>query len=158
MPKGVIKQEVLSKAHHTIYYIHSSETNIYQDLKIHFSSMGHGMERDIKNFVSKYLVCQQVKAKHQKAPRLFQLYPYLSKNERRLPQILFMTLLCSPKDNNSIQVTIYQLTKVAHLLSLCVGQPTEALAKKFMPEMMRLHSFLKYCVKPRYTIQVSFLK
>ncbi|KAG8485863.1 hypothetical protein CXB51_019210 [Gossypium anomalum] len=53
---------ILNEAHHSRMSIHPSSTKMYNDLKCQF--WWSGMKRDISDFVSKCLVCQQVKAEH----------------------------------------------------------------------------------------------
>ena len=45
----------------------------------------------------------------------------------------------SPRGNNAIWVIVDLLTKSAHFLPFRVGQSTEALAEKYMQEVVRLH-------------------
>ena len=56
---------------HKSCYIHSGVAKIYHDLKHQY--WWSGMKKDIANYVSQCLVCQQVKAEHQKPVRL--LFP-----------------------------------------------------------------------------------
>lgn len=46
----------------------------------------------------------------------------------------------SPRGNNAIWVIVDRLTKVIYFIPSRVGQSTEPLAKKYMYEVMRLHS------------------
>jgi len=70
VPKGEVRQEVLAEAHSSIYSVHPRGTKMYQDLKQQF--WWHGMKREIARYVKKYLVCQQVKAEHQRTVGLLQ--------------------------------------------------------------------------------------
>jgi len=70
VPKGDMRQALLTETHNSSYSIHPGGTKMYQDLKQHF--WWHGMIREIARFVSKYLVCQQVKAEHQRTAGLLQ--------------------------------------------------------------------------------------
>jgi len=70
VPKGDVRQEVLSEAHNSAYSIHPAGSKMYQDLKQRF--WWHGMKREIARYVAKCLVCQQVKAKHQRMAGLLQ--------------------------------------------------------------------------------------
>ncbi|KAA3480491.1 integrase [Gossypium australe] len=56
--------KILHEAHNSCMSIHPGSVKMYNDLKkIYWWS---GMKRDISEFVSKCLICQQVKAEHQK--------------------------------------------------------------------------------------------
>ncbi|KAK5842363.1 hypothetical protein PVK06_004708 [Gossypium arboreum] len=64
VPKGdEIIQKILHEAHNSCMSIHPGSVKMYNDLKkLYWWS---GMKRDISEFVSKCLICQQVKAEHQ---------------------------------------------------------------------------------------------
>jgi len=64
VPKGDVRQEVLSESHNSAYSIHPRGTKMYQDLKQRF--WWHRMKREIARYIAKCLVCQQVKAEHQR--------------------------------------------------------------------------------------------
>jgi len=73
VPKGDVRQELLTEADNSRYNVHPDGINMYQDLKQHF--WWHGMKRDIARFISKCLVCQQVKVEHQMTAGLLQSLP-----------------------------------------------------------------------------------
>ena len=56
-------QKILHEAHNGCLSVHPSSMKMYNDLKQHY--WWSGMKRDISEFVSKCLICQQVKAEHQ---------------------------------------------------------------------------------------------
>ena len=58
-----VREHVLAEAHRSRISIHPSNTKMYQDLKRSF--WWSGMKRDVAEFVSRCLVCQQVKAEQQ---------------------------------------------------------------------------------------------
>ena len=53
---------ILHEAYSSQLLVHPDSTKMYNDLKQHY--WWQGMKRDISDFISKCLVCQQVKAKH----------------------------------------------------------------------------------------------
>nr|GFC67248.1 retrotransposon protein, putative, Ty3-gypsy subclass [Tanacetum cinerariifolium] len=59
-----------SEAHSSPFSVHPGSTKMYQDLKQYF--WWSGMKRDVATFVSKCLICQQVKIEHQRASGLLQ--------------------------------------------------------------------------------------
>ena len=65
-----IKNEILTEAHNLPFSIHPGGTKMYQDLKQHFR--WRSMKKDIAEYVSKCLVCQQVKDPRQKTAGLLQ--------------------------------------------------------------------------------------
>ena len=58
-----LKKSILEKAHSGSYAMHLCSTKIYQDLKT--SYWWSRMKRDVSEFVTKFMVCQKVKAEHQ---------------------------------------------------------------------------------------------
>ncbi|XP_038896264.1 uncharacterized protein LOC120084541 [Benincasa hispida] len=63
-----MKNELLSEAHSSLFSIHLDSTKMYQDLKCYY--WWNDMKREIAEFVSKCLVCQQVKAPRRKSASL----------------------------------------------------------------------------------------
>ncbi|KAG8483059.1 hypothetical protein CXB51_021943 [Gossypium anomalum] len=78
-------QMILNEAHSSRLYVHLGSTKMYNDLKQLY--WWHGMKRDILEFVSKCLICQQVKAEHQVPSGLLQLImiPELTKSAHVAP-------------------------------------------------------------------------
>ena len=65
-----IKEEVLKEAHCSKFTVHPRGTKMYHDLKRKYC--WNNMKREIAQYVSKCLTCQQVKAEHQKPSGLLQ--------------------------------------------------------------------------------------
>ena len=65
-----LREAILEEAHSSKYSIHPGSVKLYQDLRLLF--WWEGMKKDVGNFVSRCLVCQQVKAEHQKPLGLLQ--------------------------------------------------------------------------------------
>ncbi|KAK5825922.1 hypothetical protein PVK06_020805 [Gossypium arboreum] len=63
-------QKILHEAHSGCLSIHPGSTKMYNDLKKMY--WWNGIKRDISEFVSKCLICQQVKAEHQVPSGLLQ--------------------------------------------------------------------------------------
>ena len=66
-------QLILSEAHESRYSIHLGTAKMYRDLRQHY--WWSGMRRDIADFVSRCLCCQQVKAEHLRPGGEFQGLP-----------------------------------------------------------------------------------
>ncbi|KAL4038302.1 hypothetical protein IC575_001916 [Cucumis melo] len=67
---SAIKTELLSEAHSSPFSMHPGSTKMYQDLKRVY--WWRNMKREVAEFVSRCLVCQQVKAPRQKPAGLLQ--------------------------------------------------------------------------------------
>ena len=70
---GDVRREIMEEAHSSAYAMHPRSTKMYRTLKEHY--WWKGMKRDIAEFVSRCLTCQQVKAEHQKHAGLLQSLP-----------------------------------------------------------------------------------
>ena len=68
-----LKAEILREAHESSYSMHPGSTKMYRDLKGRF--LWRNMKGDIAAFVSRCLVCQQVKIKHQRPVGTLQTLP-----------------------------------------------------------------------------------
>ncbi|XP_075077197.1 uncharacterized protein LOC142163939 [Nicotiana tabacum] len=58
-----LRHAILKESHNIKYTIHPGSTKMYHDLKQFYR--WEGMKKDVSNFVSSCLTCQQVKAEHQ---------------------------------------------------------------------------------------------
>ena len=68
-----LRKEIMEEAHFSTYSIHLGSTKIYHDLKDIY--WWNRMKRDITEFVSKCLTCQQMKLEHQRPLELLQQLP-----------------------------------------------------------------------------------
>ena len=59
-----LRKETLKEAQSSAYSVHPGSTKMYQDLKQHF--WWTGLKRDVAEYVSKCLTCQQVRVEHQR--------------------------------------------------------------------------------------------
>ncbi|KAA3466339.1 DNA/RNA polymerases superfamily protein [Gossypium australe] len=91
-----------------------------------------GMKRDISEFVSKYLICQQVKAKHQ--PVMIPEWKW-----DRVTMDFVSGLPLSPKKKDAICVVVDRLTKYAHFIRIRTDYSLDRLAKLYISEIVRLH-------------------
>ena len=67
---GELKKEIMEEAHSSAYAMHPGSTKMYHTLREHY--WWRGMKKDVAEFVSRCLICQQVKAKHQRLTGLLQ--------------------------------------------------------------------------------------
>ena len=58
-----LRREILDEAHNSPYAMHPGTTKMYKTLRQHY--WWPRMKKDVAEFVSKCLTCQQVKAEHQ---------------------------------------------------------------------------------------------
>nr|GEW01749.1 hypothetical protein [Tanacetum cinerariifolium] len=67
---ATLREALLTEAHSSPFSVHPGSTKMYHDLKQHF--WWCGIKRDVATFVSRCLICQQVKIEHQWASGLLQ--------------------------------------------------------------------------------------
>ncbi|EOY14055.1 Retrotransposon protein, putative [Theobroma cacao] len=74
VPKGnQLRQAIMEEAHSSAYALHPESTKMYRTIRENY--WWPGMKRDIAEFVAKCLVCQQVKAEHQRPVGTLQSLP-----------------------------------------------------------------------------------
>ena len=64
VPSGEVRKQLLVEAHRSPYSVHPGGTKMYKDLKGNF--WWPGMKKEVAAFVSRCLVCQQVKTERQR--------------------------------------------------------------------------------------------
>ena len=107
------------------------------------------MKRDVVDYVSKCLICQQVKADHQLPGGL--LKPL------GIPEWKWECVACdfvtglprSFRKNDSIWVVVDRLTKSVHLIPLKVNRTAEQLAQLYMDNIVRYHGIPKEIISDR---------
>ncbi|KAG8503209.1 hypothetical protein CXB51_001194 [Gossypium anomalum] len=106
---------ILNEAHSSRMSIHPGSTKMYNDLRRQF--WWHGMKRDISDFVSKCLICQQVKAEHQ-VPSGLLLQPIMIPEWKwdRVTMDFVSGLPLSSSKKDAIWVVVDRLTKSAHFI------------------------------------------
>ncbi len=107
-------QIILNEAHNSRFSVHPGSTKMYNDLKQHY--WWHGMKRDISDFVSKCLICQQVKAEHRVPSRLLQLIMIPEWKWDRVTMDFVSGLSLTPGKKDAIWVVVDRLTKSAHFV------------------------------------------
>nr|GFB95815.1 retrotransposon protein, putative, Ty3-gypsy subclass [Tanacetum cinerariifolium] len=111
-----LREALLTEAHSSPFSIYPGSIKMYHDLKQHF--WWSGMKRDVATFVSKCLICQQVKIEHQRASGLLQQLdiPVWKWDEISLD---FVTgLPQTQRRHDAIWVVVDRLIKSAHFLPI----------------------------------------
>ena len=70
---GELKKEIMEEAHSFAYARHPGSTKMYHTLREHY--WWRGMKKDVAEFVSRCLICHQVKAEHQRPAGFLQSLP-----------------------------------------------------------------------------------
>ena len=107
---------IMEEAYCSKFSIHPGMTKMYQDLKCTYWWMV--MKRDVANFVSKCLTCQQVKADHQLLGGLLKPLEVPKWKWECVTCDFVLGLPKSLKKNDSIRVVVDRLTKSAYFILL----------------------------------------
>ena len=97
------------------------------------------MKRDIAEFVSRHLTCQQIKAKHQRPGGLLQPLPIPEWKWEHITMDFVVGLPKSLQGYDFVWVIIDRVTKLAHFLRVKVNYPLNKLAQLYIQEIVRLH-------------------
>ena len=97
------------------------------------------MKRDIGDFASHCLACQQVKAEHQRPAGLLQQIEIPAWKWERITMDFMTGLPCSSRDFDSIWVIVDRMTKLAHFLLVKTTYSASCYAKLYVNEIVRLH-------------------
>ncbi|KAL4030754.1 hypothetical protein IC575_009005 [Cucumis melo] len=134
---SAIKTELLSEAHSSPFSMHPGNTKMYQDLKRVY--WWRNMKREVAEFVSRCLVCQQVKEPRQKPAGLLQP---LSIPEWKWESVSMDFITGLPRTLRGftvIWVVMDRLTKSAHFVPGKSTYTASKWAQLYMSEIVRLH-------------------
>ncbi|TYK18897.1 pol protein [Cucumis melo var. makuwa] len=134
---NAVKTELLTEAHNSPFSMHPGSKKMYQDLKRVY--WWRNIKREVAEFVSKCLVCQQVKAPRQKPAGLLQPLSLLEWKWENVSMDFITGLPRTLRDFTMIWVVVDKLTKSAHFI---IGKSTYTANKwtqLYMFEIVRLH-------------------
>ncbi|TYK14153.1 pol protein [Cucumis melo var. makuwa] len=112
---SAVKTELLSEAHSSPFSMHPGSTKMYQDLKRVY--WWRNMKREVAEFVSRCLVCQQVKAPRQKPAGLLQPLSIPEWKWENVSMDFITGLPRTLRGFTVIWVVVDRLTKSAHFVS-----------------------------------------
>ncbi|KAA0051967.1 pol protein [Cucumis melo var. makuwa] len=134
---SAVKTELLSEAHSSPFSMHPGSTKMYQDLKRVY--WWRNMKREVAEFVSKCLVCQQVKAPRQKPAGLLQPLSVLEWKWENVSMDFIIGLPRNLRGFTVIWVVVDRLTKSAHFVPGKSTYTASKWAQLYMSEIVRLH-------------------
>ena len=147
-----VMEELLQEAHRSRFAIHPGGTRMYRDLRR--SYWWNGMKKDIADFVARCLVCQQVKAEHQRPAGLLQRIPIPEWKWEHITMDFVVGLPRTRRGHDAIWVIVDRLTKSAHFLAIRKTDSLDRLAELYCREIIRLHGVLLSIISdrdPRFT-------
>nr|XP_009773227.1 PREDICTED: uncharacterized protein LOC104223475 [Nicotiana sylvestris] len=125
---------------------------MYRTVKEHY--WWSGMKRDIAEFISKCLVCQQIKVEHQVPAGLLQPLSIPEWKWERITMDFVSRLPRTQINHDAIWVIVDKLTKGAHFLAIRMDYSLERLAELYINEIVKLHGIPVFIVSdrdPRFT-------
>nr|GEX64639.1 putative nucleotidyltransferase, ribonuclease H [Tanacetum cinerariifolium] len=108
-----------------------------------------GMKRDVATFVSRCLICQQVKIEHQRASGLLQPLDIPVWKWDKISMDFVTGFPRTQRRYDAIWVVVDRLTKSAHFLPIRKDYSVSRLAEIFQQEIVRLHGTLSAIVLDR---------
>ncbi|KAA3483733.1 integrase [Gossypium australe] len=114
------------------------------------------MKRDILEFVSRCLLCQQVKAEHQVPSGLLQPVMIPEWKWDRVTMDFVSGLHLSLKKKDVIWVVVDRLTKSAHFIPVRTDYSLDKLVELYISEIVRLHGVPVSIISdkdPRFTLR-----
>ncbi|CAN6476382.1 unnamed protein product [Victoria cruziana] len=107
------------------------------------------MRKDIADFIAHCLICQQVKAEHQRPSGLLVQWELSEWKWDEVTIDFVMGLLRTQRKYDAIWVVVDRLSKSAHFLAIRANMPLESLADLYISEIVRLHGILRAIVSDR---------
>ena len=127
----------MEKAHCSMYAMHPGSTKMYHTIKENYWWLG--MKKDIAEFVSRCLVCQQVKAEHQKPSGTLQPLPILEWKWEHITMDFVVGLPRTYMGYDAIWVIVDRITKSTHFLAIRNNFSLDRLAELYVNEIVKLH-------------------
>ena len=107
------------------------------------------MKKDMAEYISRCMKCQQVKVDHQHLAGLLQPLPVLEWKWEVISMDFIIGLPMTWRQHDSIMVVVENLTRVAHFILLKSTHKTDESEKIFMKEIFKLHGLSKAIVSDR---------
>ncbi|WRX28968.1 Integrase [Theobroma cacao] len=138
VPEGnQLRQAIMEEAHSSAYALHPGSTKMYRTIRENY--WWPGMKRDVAEFIAKCLVCQQVKAKHQRPTSTLQSLLVLEWKREHVTIDFVLGLPWTQRRKDAIWVIVDRLTKSAHVLVIHSTYSIDKLAQLYIDEIVRLH-------------------
>ena len=106
-------------------------------------------EKDMAEYISRCMKCQQVKVEHQHPAGLLQPLPVPEWKWEVISMDFITGLPMTWRQHDSIMVVVDKLTKATHFIPVKSTHKTDDITKIFMKEIFKLHGFSKAIVSNR---------
>ena len=122
-----MKNKLLYEAHNIVLTMHLEGTKMYQDLKKYY--WWRGIKKDVTEYVSKCLTCQQVKVEHQVPSGLLNPIPIPQWKWDDIVMDFVSGLPLTQKKHDLVWVIVDKLTKSAHFVPIKIDYVMDRLAE-----------------------------
>ena len=133
---GGLKKEIMEEAHSSAYAMHPRSTKMYHTLREHY--WWRGMQKDVAEFVSRCLICQQVKAENQRHAGLLQSLLIPQWKWERITMDFVVGLPRCQSGYDAIWVIVDRLKKSVHFLPMKNSDSVEKFAELYVKEIIRV--------------------
>ena len=131
-----LKKNLIFEAHNTVFTMHPEGNKMNRDLKKHY--WWKGMKRDVIEYVSKCLVCQQVKVEHQVPIGLLNPLPIPQWKWDNITMDFVLGFPLTQRKHDSVKVIVDKLIKSVHFIRVKMDYSMDLLAELYMKEIVRL--------------------
>ena len=125
-----LKRQIMKETHCSAYVMHPESTKIHRTIKQSYSQ--NSMKREIVEYVSRCLMCQQIKVEHQGPTEKLQSLPISEWKWDYITIDFISDLPKIRKDNDAIWMIIDRLTKLVHFLSIKMTFTLDRLLKIYV--------------------------
>ena len=108
------------------------------------------MKRDVTEYVSKCLTCQQVKAEHQVPTGLLNPLPIPQWKWDNISMDFVSGFTLTEQKHDSVWVIVDRLTKSAHFIPIRIDYSMDRLAELYVDEIMWLHDVFHLSLLRKY--------
>ena len=132
-----LKKKLMYESHNTVFTMHSRGNKMCQDMKQYY--WWRGMKKDIVEYVSKCLTCQQVKTEHQVSSGLLNPIPIPQWKWDNITMDFVSSFPLTQRKHDLVWVIVDSLTKSTHFLPFRLDYSMDRLAELYVNEIVRLH-------------------
>ncbi|KAL0537321.1 hypothetical protein IC582_026298 [Cucumis melo] len=144
---SVVKIELLTEAHSSPFTMHPRSTKMYQDLRRAY--WWRNMKREVADFVSRCLVCLQVKAPRQKPGGLLQPLGVPEWKWESVSMDFITGLPRTLKGYTVIWVVVDRVTKSTHFIPRKSTYTASKWGQLYMTKIVRLHGVPVFIISDR---------
>ncbi|KAM1033810.1 hypothetical protein FF1_037259 [Malus domestica] len=132
-----LKKEILDEEHCSAYVMHPGGTKMYHTIRPFY--YWAGMKREIAKYVSRCIVCQQVKVERKKPFGRMQPIPVPHWKWENITMDFVYKLPRTRNGFDGVWVIVDRLTKSAHFIPVREKYPLNKLAKLFITKIVKYH-------------------